>query len=193
MREALDPSYTPETSIKSSMKGWVDHLRDRPLDSDIPVEFQELIMRLCSFTAAVRTQTDRDPRGRLLSPPVIEVPSRLIRQTVSTVLSLCAVLGINKPTEEVHEIIKKVLRDTSNPRSYRYLIFEYLAENRGMTAGELVKETGLHKDIIGRELSDLRELKLVTTIKKSIGYQDMKAKGWILRDELKSQFEEIRK
>ena len=188
---ALGHTDNPESKIMSSMKGWVNHLRDTKLDCNLPPDFQELIFRLCNLTALLRTQVDRDFRGHLLSPAMPELPTRLIGQCITAALSLCAVFSVNLPTQEVFAIITKVLRDTINPRSHRFLLCDIMIDTPGITANQLLEASGLDKNVIANELRDLVELNFVKVMKvegRSPGY---KADGFTLRDEIAIPFREI--
>jgi predicted transcriptional regulator len=158
MEVAMGVTKDPETAIMSSMKGWVNHLRDRKLDSGITPEFQQIIIRLCSLTALMRTTVDRDFKRKLISPAVPELPTRLIGQMVTASLSFCAVFGLNAPDTSVFNVIQKILRDTINPRSNRYKICDALMERPGMDAYELLDRVMIPKTTLNEEIEDLIEL-----------------------------------
>ena len=188
---ALGERDNPEEKIMSSMKGWINHLRDRKIDSTIPVEFQEMVFRLCSLTALLRTQVDRDFRGNLQSPAMPELPTRLIGQCITAALSLCAVFGENKPTEEIYRILKKVLKDTVNPRSHRFLLCDIMIDNPGITANTLLEASRLDKNVVGNEIRDLVELNFVKVAKVEGGSPGYKVNGYTLRDEIALPFKEM--
>lgn len=155
---AMGVKKDPEIAIMSSMKGWVNHLKDRKLDSTIDKEFQDNIMGLCSLTALLRTNVDRDFKGRITSPPMSEIPTRLIGQSIVASLALSAVFGVNKAGQEVYSVIQKIHRDTINPRSNRFLICETLLESPGIDAFDLLESTNLPKSTLQEEMADLEVL-----------------------------------
>jgi len=115
----------------------------------------------------------------------------LIGQIVTATLSLCAVFGRNKPDEEIFQIIKKVLKDTINPRSHRFLICDIIVENPSITALELMEATGLDKTIIGEELLDLVELAFVKVHKVQGSRPGFKVPGYVLHPRIKDPFKMI--
>lgn len=151
----------PEQQIMSSMKGWINHLKDRELDSTIPPEFEEVIFRLSSLTSLMRTTIDRDFKGRLQSPAVPEIPTRLIGQMLTATYSLSAVFGQNVPNQEVFSIVCKLLKDTMNPRSNRFKLCDIILENPGIDAYDLMEVSGLQKTTLQEELDDLHVLGFV--------------------------------
>jgi hypothetical protein len=148
----------PETAIMSSMKGWINHLRDRKLDSVIQPEFQQELIRLCSLAALMRTSVDRDFKRKLVSPAVPELPTRLIGQMVTATLSYSAVFGLNTPDHSVFNNVQKILRDTINPRSNRFKICDALMEHPNIDAYELMDKINIPKTTLNEELEDLMEL-----------------------------------
>jgi ribosomal protein L37AE/L43A/5S rRNA maturation endonuclease (ribonuclease M5) len=188
---ALGSEVEPETKVMASMKGWIDHLKEKKLEATIQPEFQQEIMQLCSLTALMRTQVDRDFKGKMLSPAIPELPTRLIGQIVKATLSLCVVFDLKEPNDEVRKIIKKVLRDTINPRSHRFLLCDVILDNPGIRAIDLIGKTGLDKNIIADELRDLKELRFVTTKEvpgTSVGYT---TQGYVLHEKIANPFKEI--
>ena len=158
MEVAMGVTKDPETQIMSSMKGWINHLRARKLDSSISPEFQQDLIRLCSLTALMRTTVDRDFKRKLISPAVPELPTRLIGQMVTATLSLSTVFGLNVPDQSVFNVIVKILRDTINPRSNRFKICDALMENPNMDAYELMDRVLIPKSTLNEEIEDLIEL-----------------------------------
>ncbi len=155
---AMGKIKDPETQIMSSFKGWLNHLRERKLDSTLSSEFEQELIRLCSLTALLRTQVDRDFKGNLVSPAVPELPTRLIGQSAVLALSLGAVFSHNNPDHTEFSLVQKVLRDTINPRSNRYKICDTLVENPNIDAFQLKDIVHLPKTTLQEELSDLLEL-----------------------------------
>lgn len=164
---ALGQIENPEAKIQSSMKGWINHLRERELDSTLDEEFQQAVIELCDLTALMRTQVDRGFRGKVESPPVPELPTRLIGQMFIASLSLCAVFGVNKPSHEVYQIVCKLLRDTINPRSNRFKIVECLAEKPGIGALDLADNIQIPEATLREELDDLLMLNYID--RKKVG------------------------
>jgi predicted transcriptional regulator/energy-coupling factor transporter ATP-binding protein EcfA2 len=158
MEVAMGVTKDPETQIMSSMKGWINHLRERKLDCVISTEFQQNLIRLCTLTALMRTAVDRDFKRKLMSPAVPELPTRLIGQMITATLSLSAVFGDNSPDTKVFSIIQKILRDTINPRSNRFKICDALMEHPNIDAFELMEALNMPKTTLNEELEDLQEL-----------------------------------
>jgi predicted transcriptional regulator len=158
MEVAMGVTKDPETQIMSSMKGWINHLRARKLDSTIPPQFQQDLIRLCSLTALMRTTVDRDFKRKLISPAVPELPTRLIGQMVTATLSYSAVFGLNHPDQSVFNLIQKILRDTINPRSNRFKICDALMEHPNIDAYELMDKVMIPKSTLNEEIEDLVEL-----------------------------------
>lgn len=158
MEVAMGVIKDPETAIMSSMKGWINHLKDRTLDTTLSKEFQQDLIRLCSLTALMRTAVDRDFKRKLISPAVPELPTRLIGQMVTAALAFGAVFGQNTPDYQVYSLIQKILRDTINPRSNRFKICDVLAENPNVDAFELMDLLHIPKQTLNEELEDLKEL-----------------------------------
>lgn len=191
LQVALGDIADPEEQIMSSMKGWINHLRERKLDSTFSDEYGQYLVRLCSVTALLRTQVDRDFKGKLRSPAVPELPTRLIAQMTVATLALCAVFGENAPNQEISRICTKVLRDTVNPRSHRWLICDVLVENPRITVPDLISATKLNKNIVYDEIMDLRELNFVKTERIPGSQPGYTIDAYTLRDEIASPFKEI--
>lgn len=181
---AINKVKDPEDGIMSCMKGWINHLRDRKLDSNLPDEYMDELMELCFFAALMRTIVDRDFKGKLLSPAVAEVPARLISQNQKLSLALSAVYGENTPTEEIYKVVKKLIKDTVNPRSTRYLICDTILENPGIDIFELMDATELPKTTINEELNDLDELGLIKIDRIASDRPGRQRRGFILDDKI---------
>lgn len=153
--------FNPEQSIMSSMKGWINHLMQRELDSEIPKDMQEIILELSNLTALMRTSVDRDRRRKITTPAVPEMPGRIIGQTIVAAFALCVVFGINRADGRVYRIISKMLRDTINPRSDRYKICQTLIENPNITAGELTTACQIRQQTVDDEIDDMQELGII--------------------------------
>ena len=188
---ALGEREDPEIAIMASMKGWLDHLRERELDSTLPQEFKDEVIRLCSLTALLRTQVDRNFRGRIQSPAVPELPTRLIGQIVTAALSLSVVFGVNKPDESIYQIVKKVLKDTMNPRSHRFIICDVILETPRIRGHEIMEATGLDKHTVGEEIKDLLELNFIQSVKVDGSAPGHKVAGFVLVDQISSPFKEV--
>jgi ribosomal protein L37AE/L43A len=189
---ALGKIDDPEIAIKEKMKGWIEHLRERELESSIPQEFQQEIIRLSNLTALLRTQVDRNFRGRLQSPAVPELPTRLIGQMTTATLSLSVVFGLDHPNQDVYSIVKKCLKDTINPRSHRYVICDTILENPNIGAADILEATGLDKSTVNEELNDLLELQFVSMSDVSIPNRPgVKIKGFKLKDKISTPLTEI--
>lgn len=164
---AMGIKKDPEVAIQSAMKGWINHMLDRKLESSITKDFQKDLIEMCSLTALMRTQVDRDFKRKLISPAMPELPTRLIGQMVTATLALSVVFGQNKPDNSVFAIIQKILRDTINPRSHRFKICQALAANPDMDAFDLMscleEQYDLHisRTVLQEELDDLNELKFI--------------------------------
>ncbi len=193
IKVALGETADPEDQIMASMKGWINHLRERKLDSTLPEEYKQYILRLCSVTALLRTQCDRDFKGKLRSPAVPELPTRLIAQMVVGSLALCAVYGENSPNHEIASTITKVMRDTMNPRSHRYLICDCMIENPSITVPDLILATKLSKNVVYDEMADLKELNFVKSQRIPGSQPGYSIDAYTLRDEISSPFKEIAK
>jgi len=183
---------TPTTKeVMSSVKGFIGHLKDKSADHILlSDDYVDMIIRLCSLAANMRTQVDRDLRGKLLSPAMSEVPSRLIGQLINTTISLCMVYGVDSPSQKVEQIVKKVIRDTINPRSHRFLICDVILESPGVTAPQLEEKTGLSRGTIKDELRDLVELKFVRAV-KVMQDNGLKTYGLWLEECIRKEFSEI--
>ena len=180
-----------DKKIMEATAGFIDNLRQRELDSEITVEFQKVIINLCKLTALMRTMVDRDRNGKLQSAPIPELPTRLIGQIVTATYSLCAVYGLNRPTEEVHRIIVKVLRDTINPRGYRFQICEQLLENPNASAQELMAATGLGKNILSGEIRDMIDLNMLKTGTKASSSAGYSCNTFALKPDISTNLKDI--
>lgn len=158
---AMGVTKDPEIQIMSSMKGWINHLMERKLDTEVTPEFQKELIRLCSVTALLRTQVERDFKRRVMSPPVPELPTRLIGQMVTATLGLGVVFSQQRPDNKTHSVVTKILRDTINPRSNRFRICDALVDRPRIDFETLEELTGLPKTTINEELEDLMELKIL--------------------------------
>ena len=189
---AMGKKGSSDNSIMASMKGWINHLKARKPDTELTPEFQKELIRLASFTARMRTMVDRDFRGKLQAPADSELPSRLIGQAVTASISLGVVFGTNSPTEEMHKIIRKVYKDTANPRSHRFMICDVILETPNISAQEIVEATGLDRSLVGDELRDLKELNFIKLTKRASSVNpQFSVMGISLQPEIASPLQEL--
>lgn len=183
----------PETKIMACMKGFINHLMERENESTIPKPFQDLIMDQCCITALMRASVERNFSGDIMSPPMPELPTRLIGQIVVATFALCVVLGKSQADNDVFMIINKLMKDTINPRSYRYKICMYLLERPNATAGEIKHECQISNRRFEREIDDMVALGLMAIGKQpSTGLPGAAAFKFILSDEVRSGLGELR-
>lgn len=155
----------PEQAIMASMKGWVNHLMQRELDTVIPRDMQQIFVEFANLVALMRTNVDRDGRRRINTPPDPEGPGRIIGQTIVAAFALGVVLGVNRAGTEVFNIVSKMLRDTINPKSERYRICKILIEDPNITMEGLIEATQISRHHIDNEIDDMRELGIIRMTK----------------------------
>ncbi len=183
----------PETKIMASMKGFINHLMQRKMESTIPREMQEIILDLCSVAALMRATVDRDMKRDIKSPPTAEMPTRIIGQIIVATLSLCVVLGKTRADNEVFQIINKLILDTIGKRSPRYRICRFILENPDANASEIKDCLDLDNRRFDNEVEDLRELGLITVTKQaSVTRPGAKGYKFVLADEVRSGLAELR-
>lgn len=184
----------PETYIMSAMKGYVNHIMDRTLDSEIPKDMQEIILDLAKLTALMRTEVHRDFRGEIKSTPMSELPTRIIGQTVVATLALCVVLGKSVADNEIFKIVNKLLRDTINPKSNRFKICQLLLHHNDLDAFELMELTGLTRNRLTQEIEDLVTLRMLEKFSKPspVGQPGRKRHAFKLIDSFKNLILELR-
>jgi hypothetical protein len=183
----------PETKIMSSLKGYVNHLMQRDMESTIPQDFQELLLELCNLAALMRATVDRDMKRDIKSPPMAEMPTRIIGQIVAATLALCVVLGKSKADNDVFQIINKLIRDTVNPRSYRYRICRFILENPNSNGMDIKEALELNPRRFDNEIEDLIELGLLSVCKQpSMNRPGAKGYKFVLSNEIKQGLAELR-
>lgn len=167
--QATGKEEEPDQQLMSSMKGWINHLMQLKIEDEPDSELENEIINMAWIAAKLRTQVDRNMRGDIASPPVPELPPRLIKQMVSTAMSLCVVFQIPKPNELVYKILSKITRDIVNCKSPRYQICDFLLENPNQSRESIVECLGLSRSVVTRELDDLRVLNFIQESKVSTG------------------------
>jgi len=195
IKQALKVKVPTSKEVMSGTKGYIGHLKEKqPEDIEMPSKFTDMVVRLCRLAANMRTIVDRDNSGKLLSPAIPEMPTRLIGQFINTAISLCVVLDQNEPNDDICSILKKLIKDTINPHSYRFQICDLILDAPGITAKGIQEKLNISPSIINSELNDLIELKFVDVIKKVVDPgRNIKARGFMLSEKIKHEFEEITK
>ena len=155
----------PERCIMSAMKGWINHLMERSMESELPQDFLTIIEHLSNLTAIMRTEVHRDRRRRLTTPSVPELPGRIIGQSITAAYALCVVFGLTRADTKVYNILTKVLRDTINPRSIRYRICKAFMQNPDMMIGDLTNHLGAAQVRVDDEIEDMTELGIIRQYK----------------------------
>jgi Trp operon repressor len=167
--QAMGKVEEPEIKVMSAMKGWINHMMQLKIDYELDQEMEEIIINMAWIAAKLRTQVDRNMRGDIASPPVPELPPRLIKQMVSTAVALSTVFQINRPNEDVYKVLAKITRDTIDPKSNRYRICEFLLENPNQSRDTIVEVLGISRTTVTRELDDLRVLNFIQESRVSTG------------------------
>lgn len=182
---ATGQSKAPEQTIMSSMKGFINHLMQRDLDSTIPKDMLEIILALANLTAIMRTEVSRDRRRRITIPPSPEMPGRLIGQTMVSAYALSVVHGVNKADTEVYNIITKMLKDTMNPYSIRYQLCCELLHTEDLFTMEIAEKWNKPLAAIEDELDDMLELGIVNRVKGPGLTPGTKRYKWKLHDDVR--------
>lgn len=186
MALALDPSnLPPETPVQAACKGFIEHLMDRKMTTNLSEHMQDEIMSLARLTAAMRTNVDRDMYGKgdVTFAPVQEIPTRLIGQLGK--LCACVPIVTGDPDETIaKEMLYKVVHDILDPTSNRFKLCMDLMED-WFTRNNLVESTGMSKSQVNRELDDLRVLRLVEMRKLNSTLAGHKTLAFTLREDIK--------
>jgi hypothetical protein len=191
LAESLGGKATMERDVMAGMKGWIDnHLKNTKPEVVINTDFVEPLRQMCRITALMRTQVDRDFKGKVRSPAIPELPTRLIGQMIKTAVSLTVVHELKEPDEEVYNICKKVLKDTLNPRSTRFTLCDLMIDHPGICAPEIAKYTNFGKTTINDELRDLIELDFVD-IKEVMSPDRYPTRGFFLKPKILKPLREI--
>jgi len=130
---------------------------------------QDLIRKRAKLAALMRTKVDRDMfgRGDITFAPVAELPTRLIGQLVKIAVCAPVVLGRSDWESTTIRLLNKVTRDIIDPSSARYRICMDLIEG-WFKAEQIIQSTNLSKNIIYREMDNLRALDLLA-MQKNMG------------------------
>jgi hypothetical protein len=122
-----------------------------------------------------------------------EMPTRIIGQIVAATLALCVVLGKSKADNDVFQIINKLIRDTVNPRSYRYRICRFILENPNSNGMDIKEALELNPRRFDNEIEDLIELGLLSVCKQpSMNRPGAKGYKFVLSNEIKQGLAELR-
>lgn len=191
LSQALGDKIPTSRDVMSALKGFIDHLKARETKVEMKPEHTDAIVRLCGLAAKLRTQVDRDFHGRLLSPATTELPTRLIGQLINTAISLCVVFDIPSPNEKVMKIIRKIIKDTINPRSHRFALCDIILDVPGISATQIEEHTNLNKKTIYEEINDLIELKFIEVRKVNSSRPGLKTRGYWLAPHIANEFKEI--
>ncbi|GIW60326.1 MAG: hypothetical protein KatS3mg087_1392 [Patescibacteria group bacterium] len=187
---ALDPStLPPETPVQAAAKGFISHLMDKKLETKLSPELIQTIQILARLTAKMRTKVDRDAfgRGDPTFSPVAEVGTRLIGQLVK--MCMCVPVVTQKSVEMYQmDLLKKVVKDIIDPSSNRFRLCLDLLEG-WYSRDELMESSGLSKNIVNRELDNLRLLHLVDEKIAPSVIPKYKRRVFTLKDEIKMAFE----
>ena len=159
--------HNPEQAIMSSMKGWINHLMQRELDTTIPDDMVSIFLELAKLTAQMRTGVERDRNRTIKVPPVAETPARLIGQVLVAAYSLGVVFGINRADTKIYNIVAKMLRDTINPRSDRWAICQQIIKSPDITVTELAQECQLPTRVVDNEIDDMQLLRIISIKRKA--------------------------
>jgi hypothetical protein len=167
MSTAMDPSkLPPETPVIAAGKGFIEHLMERPMLTQIGAMEQYNILTWARIAAMLRTKVDRELFGakEITFDPVVEVSARLIGQLTKLYMCACVVLDIPKPNDTVHNLVAKVVRDIIDYKSARMKVVNCI-RNVAMGGEEIRKETQLSNERIQREIEDLLALNLIVAQK----------------------------
>lgn len=153
----------PETPVQAAAKGFIEHLMSRNPDFVIPESMQKLILKRAKLAALMRTKVDRDMYGKgdITFAPVSELPTRLIGQLVKMAVCAPVVLGRKDWEHTTTVLMNKVVRDIIDPTSARYRICMDLIEG-WYKAEDIIHSTNLSKNIVYREMDNLRALNLLS-------------------------------
>jgi len=152
----------PDMSIMAAAKGFANHLSTREPIGDIPQELQNNILTLTELASKLRTKVDRARFGNEITfAPIVEVPSRLIKQLIKVAMCCPVVLGEKTYGPTAKRLVYKIVRDIIDPKSIRYRICNLLSYNH-MTGPEIADAMGYEKNRtpIYTELDNLRALEI---------------------------------
>lgn len=186
LAQALDPSnIPPETQVQAAAKGFIDHMMARQITTSLTKGLQTEILKLAKLTAQMRTKVDRDTfgKGDITFAPVSELPTRLIGQLTKMALCVPVVTGV---TDELfaRKLLRKVVRDVIDPSSNRMKMCMDLMEGY-FDRDTLVETTGISKNLLTRELDNLRALRLVDEKLAPTNIPKHKKLMFTLTDEIK--------
>lgn len=184
----------PETPVIAAAKGFIEHLMARENPVILGERERDNILAYARLCACMRTKVDREKFGEkdLTFTPVIEVPARLIGQLSKVFICASQVLGLSRPNEDVHKLVRKLAGDIIDTTSPRARIC-HLIKDDFLSRDEIYHGLGknISDDRVTTELTDLVALRLLEHTKGSTGAPGRQAFKFKLRSDLAQQLDRI--
>lgn len=168
---AEDPAEEEIDVIKAATYGYIQYLKEMVEDGHLPhhtADSKKKVIQMGRFLAWMRTRRkvvkeDDDPEF----PVRTELATRLVKQLAK--LSTCLAIVLNKPTvdEECLDILRKVVRDSS--QQYHYILLSAIASQGEITYKGAAKSVGLSETQVSRILRNMHELKMLRRRTKTNG------------------------
>ena len=179
-----------EADLKDCMEAFIYHVEetfDLEKLPTVPNWVIDRVVSLCQIVGLLRSTVLRERNEAVSYRPRPEIGTRLANQLIKLGRACAYVSGKDAIDKDIYSIMEKVAFSTAHGW-HSEIVREMVHHNRGITVEKLAETLQISVSSVQRRLSDLQELKIVMSEKKSQQRRGRPTNAWRLTDAMLSHW-----
>tara|TARA_R100001086_G_scaffold248981_2_gene187294 strand:+ start:23807 stop:25852 length:2046 start_codon:yes stop_codon:yes gene_type:complete len=179
-----------EANLKDCMEAFLYHVEetfDLEKLPTVPNWVIDRVVSLCQIVGLLRSTVLRERNEDVSYRPRPEIGTRLANQLIKLGRACAYVSGKDAIDKDIYAIMEKVAFSTAHGW-HSEIVREMIHHNRGITVEKLAETLQISVSSVQRRLSDLQELKIVVSEKKSQQRRGRPTNAWRLTDAMLSHW-----
>lgn len=179
-----------EADLKDCMEAFIYHVEetfDLEKLPTVPNWVIDRVVSLCQIVGLLRSTVLRERNEDVSYRPRPEIGTRLANQLIKLGRACAYVSGKDAIDKDIYSIMEKVAFSTAHGW-HSEIVREMVHHNRGITVEKLAETLQISVSSVQRRLSDLQELKIVMSEKKSQQRRGRPTNAWRLTDAMLSHW-----
>ena len=179
-----------EADLKDCMEAFIYHVEetfDLEKLPTVPNWVIDRVVSLCQIVGLLRSTVLRERNEDVSYRPRPEIGNRLANQLIKLGRACAYVSGKDAIDKDIYSIMEKVAFSTAHGW-HSEIVREMVHHNRGITVEKLAETLQISVSSVQRRLSDLQELKIVMSEKKSQQRRGRPTNAWRLTDAMLSHW-----
>ena len=179
-----------EANLKDCMEAFLYHVEetfDLEKLPSVPNWVIDRVVSLCQIVGLLRSTVLRERNEDVSYRPRPEIGTRLANQLIKLGRACAYVSDKDAIDKDIYAIMEKVAFSTAHGW-HSEIVREMIHHNRGITVEKLAETLQISVSSVQRRLSDLQELKIVVSEKKSQQRRGRPTNAWRLTDAMLSHW-----